>query len=909
MASNTRDITLELQDGNEVQLDVHIGSSIEEVEFLAEEFCTIVRAAMGLSQSTSLEEYKVEICDESGRWKSTSSKLLVYGRVVGNRLRFTKVAQRSSVTNSSEDGSRKVRKLQPQKVQTVVKKEIKKEKRDADDDELQWTKHPCFEEIMLLAKRKETGQALDFEGEESDPEPPAPKIAEDMPARKKADFEGEESDPESPAHEKPDKSETNAYELQCQAQRSKVKAAKDGLMDRLLSLGVPEELFSTKAPASTSKGVTSGGNTDSRATHADPSCKAGNDRQQLKNPRQRKHQQQQLKSGKQHLLGSKKHHYRGTDDTDRLSELVVQLRTEFQSGGLDLAPFDLDDRTTPPLWLSRRLMGSSMTSWPSSWSGTLWLTPGFGEHAALRYPAGVDPQPILAREQRLVRDNRASDWRPTDETHKLSLYNRLDPIFYAAVKVRYPLAGDLGGVTLRSLQALVVAIFQAWAQSDDGAAAGEKQVLGADGKPSALVTSSEYTVLLEEIAALKALVRGGRAGGGQQPQPQHRGKQHPRGFRVGAGNPPAVGFDRDSMKAKPLCHRCRKAGKGEVFQDAADIGPEAFSHAALAYGPPAVLSTDGVGGIDVAAYGFSVPPPPSGGTDDEDILRRLDALTSEVQAAQDKVHFTHASFIPGSGAEGHASALVCGPAAAVGITPEGQVPAGGAAASASAVPAPAMPVSQVKDVEPAPTQSARVTTTEATCGEFGGFVQTVNHAAVHPSDLTGYDTDDYEDFADGTFAVKPRAPAGTVGCGVPPFGFGKPAIGALAVLSLFCISFAGVAVSASTASAVSAYASATEVPSPGGDLDWETPSFYFTNDFVDSVNPAQGFLLAHDVPPLQPPEPPDTVSLLAFQDLSQADLGIGMAYYYGMALHESGPLDVEHYYGAGFFTSYYEPCL
>ncbi|KAK3234341.1 hypothetical protein CYMTET_55405 [Cymbomonas tetramitiformis] len=470
------------------------------------------------------------------------------------------------------------------------------------------------------------------------------------------------------------------------------------------------------------------------------------------------------------------------------------------------------------------LMGSSMTSWPSSWSGTLWLTPGFG--------------PILAREQRLVRDNRAPDWRPTDETRKLSLYNRLDPIFYAAVKVRYPLAGDLSGVTLRSLQALVVAIFQAWAQSDDGAAAREKQVLGTDGKPSALVTSSEYTVLLEEIAALKALVRGGRAGGGRQTQPQHPGKQHPRGFRVGAGNPPAVGFDRDSMKAKPLCHRCRKAGKGEVyhpyrdcplggrqhspataaafcipieqedaeglhalalvqvFQDAADIGPEAFSHAALAYGPPAVLSTDGVGGIDVAAYGFSVPPPPSGGTDDEDILRRLDALTSEVQAAQDKVHFTHASFIPGSGAEGHASALVCGPAAAVGITPEGQVPAGGAAASASAVPAPAMPVSQVEDVEPAPTQSARVTTTEATCGEFGGFVQTVNHAAVHPSDLTGYDTDDYEDFADGTFAVKPRAPAGAVGCGMPPFGVGKPAIGALAVLSLFCISFAGVAVSA-----------------------------------------------------------------------------------------------------------------
>ncbi|KAK3268396.1 hypothetical protein CYMTET_23100, partial [Cymbomonas tetramitiformis] len=71
-----------------------------------------------------------------------------------------------------------------------------------------------------------------------------------------------------------------------------------------------------------------------------------------------------------------------------------------------------------------------------------------------------------------------------------------------------------------------------------------------------------------------------------------------------------------------------------VFQDAADEGPEAFAHAASAYGPPAGLSTDGVGGINVAAYGLSVPSLPSGASDDEDILRRLgDALRSEVQAA------------------------------------------------------------------------------------------------------------------------------------------------------------------------------------------------------------------------------------------------------------------------------------
>ncbi|KAK3238620.1 hypothetical protein CYMTET_51378 [Cymbomonas tetramitiformis] len=96
----------------------------------------------------------------------------------------------------------------------------------------------------------------------------------------------------------------------------------------------------------------------------------------------------------------------------------------------------------------------------------------------------------------------------------------------------------------------------------------------------------------------------------------------------------------------------------------------------------------------------------------------------------------------------------------------------------------------VDDVGPVPLQSARVTTTAATDGEFPGFVQTVNHAAIQPVDLTGYDTDDYEDHPDGSFTVKPRAtqfsanyasapaagelrsdPQRTYGCGKPPWGF------------------------------------------------------------------------------------------------------------------------------------------
>ncbi|KAK3283151.1 hypothetical protein CYMTET_9135 [Cymbomonas tetramitiformis] len=165
--------------------------------------------------------------------------------------------------------------------------------------------------------------------------------------------------------------------------------------------------------------------------------------------------------------------------------------------------------------------------------------------------------------------------------------------------------------------------------------------------PSALVTSSEYAVLLDEIAALKALNSSATAAA----------------FCI----PIEDAEDAEGLHTLALV---------QVFQEAADDGPEAFARAASAYGPPAVLSAGGDGGIDVSAYGFSVQPA-AASTDDDDILRRLDALTSEVQAAQEKVHFTHASLIPGSGVEEQASALVCGPAAAAGIMPEEQVPAGG----------------------------------------------------------------------------------------------------------------------------------------------------------------------------------------------------------------------------------------
>ncbi|KAK3237775.1 hypothetical protein CYMTET_52176 [Cymbomonas tetramitiformis] len=850
------------------------------------------------------------------------------------------------------------------------------------------------------------------------------------------------------------------------------------------------------------------------------------------------------KSIREDVLGDKKHHFRGTDDAGLLSDLVVQLRTEFESARLELKSFDIDN---PLAMVVRRVNGLlydvlALVVEKHS-NAYVWLTGTDAssdrdgrralidiikgcvpvalresqqeEHAALRYPANVDPQPILAREQRLVRDNKASDWTPTEATRKLSMYTRLDPTFYAAVKSAHvalaaadktrgnavlqssrdidvvkrvakdtlgtkassfsgsephrqllwdslvtaleasfvnkdsanedifdlvdvnkevhpifndillralvslttphsparrwvdasarisprdgkralleitkrllppghrplrhheellsisfgsaddpeplvaqfdeclkaiaasgalddtaakrqllaaldgefyrdvitplrldtelakvgieeiythvlevwwcanpdgpptrpkahasipahtPLAAAYAGGSQRdmkdfleefarivgeastllaslrheehgdgrdtpiprdefprrhgaggvkfppskwrddrnrrpdvtpdilalqyisqaSLRSMVVEIYQAWAQTDAG-----KADSGAGGI-SAHLSSSEYDALLAKITELKEMVQRQHGEGApvvrqqrvQQRQQQQQRAQQPRGFRVGQHKAPPVGFDRDDQRRNG---RSRSAAGARRRAKATDDGAEAFARAAAAYGPPAVLCAGAVGGIDVSAYGFAVEQQsPPGEPVGDDILRRLDDLAAEVHsAANHQVHFTHTFFPPPDGIEQQTSALVCGPAA-TGITPEEQVPVGGgAAALASAVPAPAMPVSQEKDVEPVPLQSARVTTTAATDGEFAGFVQTVNHAAIAQVDLTGYDTEDYEDLADGSFVVKPRAPAisanhasestahaprsggasRTYGCGKPPWGF------------------------------------------------------------------------------------------------------------------------------------------
>ncbi|KAK3284529.1 hypothetical protein CYMTET_7825 [Cymbomonas tetramitiformis] len=446
------------------------------------------------------------------------------------------------------------------------------------------------------------------------------------------------------------------------------------------------------------------------------------------------------------ILGDKKHYFSGTADANLLSDVVVQLRTEFESAGLELASFDLDDPQALVVGKVNALLYDVLALIIEKHSNAhVWLTGTDASTDRDGRRALVDivkRSPILAREQRLVRDNKAADWTPTEATMKLSLYTRLDPVFYAAVKVRYPMVADLAAVSLDALRSLVVEIYQAWAQTDVG-----KSLLAkpAGGGTSVMLTSSAHQALLDKINELTALVQQRYEAAppvvqrqqdppqrqhGQHRQQQQRG-QSQRGFRMGVQSPPAVGYDRDEQRAKPLCTRCKKTGKDlyhfyrdcpfggrqhsptsaaafcvpideedaegvhalamcALFQEAADDGTEAFARAATAYGPPAVLCGGVVGGIDVSAYGFSVDTvTPVAGTSGDDILQRLDDLAAEVNAAV-----------------------------------EPKVPAGGAAASASAVPAPAMPVLEnEKELlelygygPPVSLQSTRVTTTEKSDG-------------------------------------------------------------------------------------------------------------------------------------------------------------------------------------------------
>ncbi|KAK3236909.1 hypothetical protein CYMTET_52978 [Cymbomonas tetramitiformis] len=185
-------------------------------------------------------------------------------------------------------------------------------------------------------------------------------------------------------------------------------------------------------------------------------------------------------------------------------------------------------------------------------------------------------------EQRLVREKRAEDWTPTAATRKAQLWESLDPVFYSAVKVRYPRLQDLAHVSLAELSDLVSSIYVSWEQYAGGTpgTAAAVGVLG-DEKPDRDDILGRLLAKLEKIRRI-------------------------------------------SSRRKGL----------EMFQAAADGGATAFAAAAEQHVAPAVVSAGAAsGGVDISAYGFATLALGASGDDEMDVHEELRDLRHQIGEA------------------------------------------------------------------------------------------------------------------------------------------------------------------------------------------------------------------------------------------------------------------------------------
>ncbi|KAK3234075.1 hypothetical protein CYMTET_55666 [Cymbomonas tetramitiformis] len=218
-------------------------------------------------------------------------------------------------------------------------------------------------------------------------------------------------------------------------------------------------------------------------------------------------------------------------------------------------------------------------------------------------------------EQRLVRENRAENWTPTAATRKAQLWESLDPVFYAAVKVKFPRLQDLSHVSLAELSDLFSSIYVSWQQYSGGTAG----TAAAAGVPGGDVSDTHdiFARLLVRLDKIEAFIKTQRLG-------------------------------------------------GTVFQAAAEDGAAAFAAAVELHGAPAVVRAGAAaGGVDISAYGFSTDDPGASGDDGIDVHEELRDLRQQIGAAlsmgQVSVPHAHSPSFAGGSVVGIAAAGVAHP--------------------------------------------------------------------------------------------------------------------------------------------------------------------------------------------------------------------------------------------------------
>ncbi|KAK3252794.1 hypothetical protein CYMTET_37928 [Cymbomonas tetramitiformis] len=140
---------------------------------------------------------------------------------------------------------------------------------------------------------------------------------------------------------------------------------------------------------------------------------------------------QSAKAVRELSLGGKDQFFEAAKDSEKLSKIVVVLKNEFRSAGLDLSSFDFDDLTKAAIPKVDELLYDTLAYIVKTDSAaehflldTDSVSDRDGRRALLDLIKGCVPP------GRLVRDNRSEDLTPTEMSRKL--FELLDPDFNAA---------------------------------------------------------------------------------------------------------------------------------------------------------------------------------------------------------------------------------------------------------------------------------------------------------------------------------------------------------------------------------------------------------------------------------------------------------------------------------------------
>ncbi|KAK3269779.1 hypothetical protein CYMTET_21794 [Cymbomonas tetramitiformis] len=207
---------------------------------------------------------------------------------------------------------------------------------------------------------------------------------------------------------------------------------------------------------------------------------------------------------RQHQLGES--YFDDSTDVSKLAKVIVALRSELATAGLDCDVFDLDQPNLGVQRFVNELVHDTLSGW-------------FVRNVLLTGPT------------RLLRARRPQLWE------------NLDPVFYAAIKVKYPRIRDLHAVSIAELSDLVALIYVSWEQYAGGTP-GTAAAVRVPGDDKAGRDDDILEKPLSRLDKIEAFIKTQRMGGAPAVLPKRNRKGFD-GFRVG------VSHDRPACWLRP----------------------------------------------------------------------------------------------------------------------------------------------------------------------------------------------------------------------------------------------------------------------------------------------------------------------------------------------------------------------